>query len=55
MRLHPDRDVILNADTEVNAGWVDRLAAHAAREAHVGTITPFSNNATICSYPRSAT
>lgn len=53
MRLHPDRDVILlNADTEVSAGWVDRLAAHAAHEAHVGTITPFSNNATICSYPR---
>ncbi len=35
-----------------DAGWVDRLAAHAAREARIGTITPFSNNATICSYPR---
>jgi O-antigen biosynthesis protein len=53
MRLHPDRDVVLlNADTEVAGDWLDRLAAHAAREAHVGTITPFSNNATICSYPR---
>jgi GT2 family glycosyltransferase/glycosyltransferase involved in cell wall biosynthesis len=53
MRLHPDRDVVLlNADTEVATGWLDRIAALAAREAHVGTITPFSNNATICSYPR---
>ncbi len=53
MRLHPDRDVVLlNADTEVSYGWLDRLAAHAAREARIGTITPFSNNATICSYPR---
>ncbi len=52
MRLHPDRDVVLlNSDTEVAQGWLDRLAAHAAGP-HVGTVTPFSNNATICSYPR---
>ncbi|QJR15560.1 glycosyltransferase family 2 protein [Usitatibacter palustris] len=52
MALHPTRDVVLlNADTEVPRGWLDRLAAHA-RGANVGTVTPFSNNATICSYPR---
>jgi GT2 family glycosyltransferase len=52
MRLHPDRDVVLlNSDTEVAKGWLDRLAAHAA-DPHAGTVTPFSNNATICSYPR---
>jgi GT2 family glycosyltransferase len=52
MGLHPDRDVVLlNSDTEVADGWLDRLAAHAARDARVGTVTPFSNNATICSYP----
>lgn len=55
MRAHPDRDVVLlNADTEVADGWLDRLAACAAREPHAGTVTPFSNNATICSYPRFA-
>jgi hypothetical protein len=56
MRLHPDRDVVLlNSDTEVSDGWLDRLAACAARESRAGTVTPFSNNATICSYPRFAT
>ncbi len=55
LRAHPDRDaVLLNADTEVADGWLDRLAAAAQREPRVGTVTPFSNNATICSYPRFA-
>jgi GT2 family glycosyltransferase/glycosyltransferase involved in cell wall biosynthesis len=52
MGLHPDRDVVLlNSDTEVADGWLDRLAAHA-RDLAVGTVTPFSDNATVCSYPR---
>lgn len=53
MALHADRDVVLlNSDTEVGPGWLDRLAAHARRDPAVGTVTPFSNNATICSYPK---
>ena len=52
MSLHADRDVILlNSDTEVANDWLDRLAACAARNPRAGTLTPFSNNATICSYP----
>ena len=52
MALHGERDVVLlNSDTEVAAGWVDRLARHAQGE-RVGTVTPFSTNATVCSYPR---
>ena len=52
MALHPERDaVLLNSDTEVANDWLDRLRAHA-RAPCVGTVTPFSNNATICSYPR---
>ena len=41
-----DRDVVLlNSDTEVTAGWLDALARCAASSPHVGTITPWSNNA----------
>jgi GT2 family glycosyltransferase/glycosyltransferase involved in cell wall biosynthesis len=54
MSLHPDRDVILlNADTLVPARWIDRLRAAAYRGGNVGSVTPFSNRATICSYPLS--
>lgn len=49
---HRDRDIVLlNADTEVFDGWLDRLRAAAYRNAATGTVTPFSNNAEICSYP----
>ncbi len=52
MSLHPDRDVVLlNSDTEVANDWLDRLAAAGRRSPDIGTVTPFSNNATICSYP----
>lgn len=53
MGLHPDRDVILlNSDTEVFGNWIDRLLETARWQPYAGTITPLSNNATICSYPR---
>ena len=52
MSLHPDRDVVLlNSDTEVANDWLDRLRSCAHGAADIGTVTPFSNNATICSYP----
>ena len=53
MALHPDRDVVLlNSDTEVASDWLDRLIRAAYSSHDIGTVTPFSNNATICSYPR---
>jgi len=53
LALHADRDVvILNADTRVHPGWLDRLVAHALAEPRAASITPLSNNATVCSYPR---
>lgn len=53
MMLHPERDVVLlNSDTIVSGDWLDRLHACVCREERIGTATPFSNNATICSYPR---
>jgi GT2 family glycosyltransferase len=48
----PDSDIVLlNSDTEVAGDWIRRLKASAYREDDIGTVTPFSNNATICSYP----
>ncbi len=50
-----DRDVVLlNSDTEVTAGWLDRLQEAAASHPAVATVTPFSNHATIASLPRFA-
>jgi GT2 family glycosyltransferase/glycosyltransferase involved in cell wall biosynthesis len=52
LALHPDRDVILlNADTLVPRGWIDRLRGAAYRSGNTGSVTPLSNRATICSYP----
>ncbi|MBK8337378.1 MAG: glycosyltransferase [Sterolibacteriaceae bacterium] len=52
MSLHPERDVVLlNSDTEVANDWLDRLYRCAYRHQDIGIVTPFSNNATICSYP----
>jgi len=53
MCLHPDRDVLLlNSDTEVANDWLDRIQRAAYSRPQVASVTPFSNNATICSYPR---
>jgi GT2 family glycosyltransferase/glycosyltransferase involved in cell wall biosynthesis len=43
--------VLLNSDTLVFPGWLDRLAACAYSGSRTGSVSPFSNNATICSYP----
>ncbi|QQS54570.1 MAG: glycosyltransferase [Candidatus Competibacteraceae bacterium] len=52
MMLHSDRDVVLlNSDTQVHGDWLDRLRRCAYSDPQIGTATPFSNNATICSYP----
>lgn len=44
--------VLLNSDAIVTHGWLDRLAACARSDPRIASITPFSNNAEICSYPR---
>ena len=43
--------VLLNSDTIVTAGWLDAIMHCAATDPRIGTITPFSNNAEICSFP----
>lgn len=53
MALSSDRDVLLlNSDAEVANDWLDRIQRAAYSRDRVASVTPFSNNATICSYPR---
>ena len=53
MALSQENDVLLlNSDTEVANDWLDRIQHAAYSAPRVASVTPFSNNATICSYPR---
>ena len=53
MLLSQDNDVLLlNSDAEVANDWLDRIQQAAYSRLRVASVTPFSNNATICSYPR---
>ncbi len=52
LALTPTGDVvILNSDTVVSARWLDKLAAVALAKPNVATVTPMTNNGTICSVP----
>ncbi|MGZ4786719.1 MAG: glycosyltransferase [Acidimicrobiales bacterium] len=44
--------VVLNADTVVTEGWLDRLVDAASAE-DVATVTPLTNSGSICTLPRS--
>jgi GT2 family glycosyltransferase len=46
--------VLLNSDTLVAPGWLDDLRAAAYSAPDIGSVTPFSNDATILSYPNLA-
>ena len=47
-----DSDVILlNSDTVVTSGWIDKILSCAYSDDSIATVTPFSNAATICSLP----
>lgn len=46
------RDVVLlNSDTVVTEGWLERIIACSGSDPRIATVTPFSNNAEICSFP----
>ncbi len=50
-----DHDIVLlNADTIVFTGWLERLRAHAEADARIATVTPLSNAGSIASYPGGA-
>lgn len=47
----PGDVVLLNSDTRVTVGWLQRLVACAASDPAIASATPWSNNAEICSLP----
>jgi GT2 family glycosyltransferase/glycosyltransferase involved in cell wall biosynthesis len=50
------RDVVLlNSDTIVTPRWLEKLIAASASADNIGTVTPLSNNGSICSVPRTLT
>ncbi|QBE64813.1 glycosyltransferase family 2 protein [Pseudoduganella lutea] len=52
MRELPDHDVLLlNADTQVHGNWIDRLARALYAEADIASVTPWTNNGEISSFP----
>ena len=52
MTLAGGRDVILlNADTQVAAGWLDAIERCAASNERIASITPLTNNGEIASIP----
>ncbi|WP_286953248.1 MULTISPECIES: glycosyltransferase [unclassified Pseudomonas] len=54
MALSPNKDVVwLNADTRVHGAWLDRLRNVAYSEADIASVTPFTNNGELMSFPRS--
>ena len=53
MAISQNNDVVLlNSDAEVANDWLDRIQRAAYSAQRIASVTPFSNNATICSYPR---
>ena len=52
MQYDAQRDVLLlNSDVEVANDWLRRMREAAYQNGKVASVTPFSNNATICSFP----
>lgn len=46
-----DDVVLLNSDAVVTHGWLERIRACAESDERIASVTPFSNNAEICSFP----
>jgi GT2 family glycosyltransferase len=51
MALGQNDVILLNSDTVVTSGWLEKIRRCAASDPQIGTITPFSSNAEICSFP----
>ena len=55
LREHPGHDaLLLNADTEVHGDWIDRLRTALYSAPDIASVTPWSNNGEISSFPEIA-
>lgn len=52
MRFSKSDVLLLNSDTEVPVGWLDRIIKCAYSDEMIATVTPLSNNATLASVPK---
>lgn len=43
--------ILLNSDTIVTKNWIEKIITCAYSDEAIGTVTPLSNNATLCSVP----
>ena len=50
-----DHVVLLNSDTMVTPGWIENMTCCLASDPTIATVTPWSNNAEICSFPHFVT
>lgn len=50
-RCPGDDLLLLNSDTAPAPGWYEAMLACAASDSRIATVTPWSNNAEICSFP----
>lgn len=52
LSISKNHAVILNTDTEVPKNWLSRLINPVIEDDSISSVTPFSNSATICSFPK---
>ncbi len=52
MKYSKNDVLLLNSDTEVSKGWLDKIMECAYSDETIATVTPLSNNATLASVPK---
>jgi FkbM family methyltransferase len=50
-KVTSDIFILLNTDVEVTPAWLDRITEPFLTDKTIASVTPFSNSATICSFP----
>lgn len=52
MKYSSNDVILLNSDTIVTDYWIDRLVEKGYSNPYIATVTPYTNNGTICSIPK---